>query len=771
MPAHRPLLSAPLALLALACAGPDAGITALPVGGELPAVDVGMLLDGAFSDVPDEAMAPYPAIFGGSQTRHTRITGIEFHIPGVISSHGLSTVPVPLRIRRNGVDYWQVTGEMSATIVDDLGVYRVIGPIDADGVSHRDEPFDPRETEDDATFSHPRAGLPGAFFAIRWPAHGFHGGVIQNQAPADAGYAFPQAPLAWMNVDALAMLDAGYAIASVGAGTTLWGRKEADGTVTVDSNPESGSGIFWTEDYEIWPDGGVWETERTRLVPNMRAAQIDGDLSETALPADTSVTLWVPEFNEETGEFGLFIQDDFLTNPFFSWPAPAFVAPELIRDASVVFRSFLAQATGVRDLWTCYLGWSGSGIAAWILATGKQNNALVLGERALGSPPSAGNFNRWRDPASGVRFDAFVVFAGAVGWPWFSDDTDLEAALVSADVDPEYPIGAPYVLLHGDGDLVVTPLNSYVQANAVARAWPGSAMAAESIDDYLSILSLEKVNHAARDQILTTFDRPPFDGGMWWDPALGQTPESLEGSRRGLRITDEYARMQRQNGGELFYWASDIDAFPRMTPLYLGLFDRLREGRGLPTSRVDPDIFEHLDEIDIDTEFPLYDRPCDTSWETPFEELLACRDGLQDDGTMVRATALPGEIAALHEFAASNPMSRSTERLILPDVAAPLGWFYLLGGIQLRRDFTTDELRARYGTHRGWVRAFEAAGDALIADGLWDRRIGGLYLQRARASDILTPREGRSPTATSPRPAPQRAAPALRAVSGKRHGR
>ena len=42
------------------------------------------LLDGAFSDVPDSALAPYPAALGGSLTRHTAITGIEFHIPGVV---------------------------------------------------------------------------------------------------------------------------------------------------------------------------------------------------------------------------------------------------------------------------------------------------------------------------------------------------------------------------------------------------------------------------------------------------------------------------------------------------------------------------------------------------------------------------------------------------------------------------------------------------------------------------------------------------------------
>jgi len=244
------------------------------------------------------------------------------------------------------------------------------------------------------------------------------------------------------------------------------------------------------------------------------------------------------------------------------------------------------------------------------------------------------------------------------------------------------------------------------------------------------------VGHQARDQILTNRDEPPFDGALWWDPALGYAPEALNDEGRGLRITDEYARMWRQNGGDLQFFAGDLSVFPRITPLYLALFDRLHGG-SMPLSRVDPDVFEHLDTIDGSTLFPLYDKPCDTSWETPWEDLLVCRDGLQDDGTRVHIDALPGEIAALHEFGTSNPLSRSTERLRLPDVAAPLGWFYFVGGINLRRDFTDAELADRYANHHGYVEAFGAAGDALADDGLWDEKLGNLYLTRARTSDVL----------------------------------
>jgi hypothetical protein len=72
-----------------------------------------------------------------------------------------------------------------------------------------------------------------------------------------------------------------------------------------------------------------------------------------------------PSSNEETGEFGLIVQDDFIVNPFYSWPAAAAAAPELLSDAVVVFKNFLVQATGTSDLWAAYVGWSGSGNAAW----------------------------------------------------------------------------------------------------------------------------------------------------------------------------------------------------------------------------------------------------------------------------------------------------------------------------------------------------------------------------------------------------------------------
>jgi hypothetical protein len=116
-------------------------------------------------------------------------------------------------------------------------------------------------------------------------------------------------------------------------------------------------------------------------------------------------------------------------------------------------------------------------------------------------------------------------------------------------------------------------------------------------------------------------------------------------------------------------------------------------------------------------------------------EIRACVATLEADGTAVEDLAPPGQLEAVRWFATENPLSRSTERLSLPDVAAPLGYFFFASGIQLRRDFTDAELVARYGTHDGYVNAVKAASDALVAEGLWDRALGNLYVRDARDSD------------------------------------
>jgi hypothetical protein len=322
---------------------------------------------------------------------------------------------------------------------------------------------------------------------------------------------------------------------------------------------------------------------------------------------------------------------------------------------------------------------------------------------------------------------------------------------------------------------LVSPANPIVEANSVARAWASSALRDESIDDHRSILSLERGNHGSRDQLINNWDEPPFDDALWWDPALGYAPEALNHEHRGLRITDEYARMHALNGSEYQYFASDVSTFPRLTPMYLALFDRLREGRGfkgrrLPLSRVDPDVFGHLDEISTDTPFPLYDKPCDTSPESSWDEHLACRDSIQADATAFQGYPLAGEIAALHEFVTDNPLSRSTRRLRVPDVAAPLGYQFFVYAAQLRRDFNDAELAARYGSHSGYVRAVKDATDALVDDDLWDPKLGKILVRDARESDVL--RRPARPTAAGPRAAgpprgPQSLLPTAR---GARHG-
>src|SRR5688572_8728123 len=92
------------------------------------------LIAGARTDVPASANPGHRSIIDGETLRvMSAITGVEFHVPGVISSApgGLSPVPIPIRKHVNGVEYWFVSGELSGYTTDEWGMHIVVGPIDA----------------------------------------------------------------------------------------------------------------------------------------------------------------------------------------------------------------------------------------------------------------------------------------------------------------------------------------------------------------------------------------------------------------------------------------------------------------------------------------------------------------------------------------------------------------------------------------------------------------------------------------------------------------
>ncbi|HEX5035391.1 MAG TPA: hypothetical protein VFW62_13005, partial [bacterium] len=189
------------------------------------------MLEGAFTDVPPSAQpeAYYSIVDGGPLHIKSKITGVEFHVPNKISSEpgGLSPVPIPILREANGVKYWFISGELSMYATDELGQRLAIGPIDENGVNHRNEEFcstcegeciEPPEfgafdpalcCEPGQPASHPRAGQPGAFFGLSIPVD-FNGGLIQAQpASGDGGTTYPAAALLWHAVDIGTLLERG----------------------------------------------------------------------------------------------------------------------------------------------------------------------------------------------------------------------------------------------------------------------------------------------------------------------------------------------------------------------------------------------------------------------------------------------------------------------------------------------------------------------------------------------------------------------------------
>ena len=52
------------------------------------------------------------------------------------------------------------------------------------------------------------------------------------------------------------------------------------------------------------------------------------------------------------------------------------------------------------------------------------------------------------------------------------------------------------------------------------------------------------------------------------------------------------------------------------------------------------------------------------------------------------------------------------------------------------------QLRARYGSHAGYVAAFTAATDSLVRQRLWDESLGADYVRSAQRSSVLQPQAG-----------------------------
>ena len=128
---------------------------------------------------------------------------------------------------------------------------------------------------------------------------------------------------------------------------------------------------------------------------------------ETALPSDFAIPVLDP--------------DPCCTDEIFNVPfgAPEFffgtihTYPEIISD-TVIFAKNLTRFLFPKSpaTWTSYVGWSGSGRAAVTIDSNVRGGGFQVFS-STGPQMGGGNYNIWGNPVSGLRYDAFVSYAGA----------------------------------------------------------------------------------------------------------------------------------------------------------------------------------------------------------------------------------------------------------------------------------------------------------------------------------------------------------------------
>jgi hypothetical protein len=595
-------------------------------------------------------------------------------------------------------------------------------------VALRHRPDRPRRCRPrlDPDRSHPRGQLPGAHFILRYPAHGWNGALVNHQAPNDGGFFYPAAPLNQLPADAIALLDRGYALWTVALGGTVFAH---DGL--VDTNPDSGSGIFWGGD----------------LVSYLRPALIAADGTESA----------VPEPSQRSAPFLDFVFDVDLGDPFYGLDQQVQLqtSPELVRDGIVVGKRLVQRLTGsTQPVWTVFLAWSGSGGTADALASGRINGLVNMDGGQV--PYNGGNFNSFRDPTSGKRYDAFLLMAGASNTYVFRAPAEEQ----DGAIDELYPATAPMIWIGGDADILSLSLTGYVYANRIARALPGSAQAGTPIADLIAIYNVHGMTHLPSEFLFANVGRrhdlryAVADGFNRLGSGRLVQPVAVEQS-----AFDEFALSEDD-----FY---GLIGLPRTAPLFLQAIANLRalttSGAPLPTSRVETALFTHLDDLTAESIYPLYPpAPCPTVDFTTdvdyHQALVDCTAAIVENGELglfFGDGGLPGPIephwlAAARWFAARNPLPRIVGSIEVPDMAAALGPRLFSGHYAIEQRRSDAELRAGYtapdGTvyqfanHADYVQTFSAATRDLVAAGLWEPRMGAAYDADAARSGVLTGR-------------------------------
>jgi hypothetical protein len=647
--------------------------------------------------------------FGQAYTVQSRVTAVRFHNGSLPSTApgGLVSSPHPVLKQLHGVSFFQVTGELSGVGQSDIGFEYVYGPIDSHGVDQSANP------------SSPRFGLRGIAFRLTYPQN-WNGHLVVYRPPAEGGRGSGHY-LYQSILDEVSLLRKGY-----GYFTTLGG-----GTTPPDSNPDSTSGLFWRLAPPYWRPDGPTEPDfvrAARIGPNWQESLIPDSQPGLAWfvgdPAPVSDPIGSSSFADD---IGLETQNDVPT----------------LRDHINVAKNLLELLTGRRPSSTGLVVWSNSGRVALGMDLGRTNQeppSVVAPVNGLW-PRTGGDYNTPYDPSSGRLVDWFLLRSGVEqetqplppdGHPDYGDVIP----------DPEYPIAAPLTFISAEVDIPYIELNGYYLETVLAAALPGSKLANKDINNYLRLYSLPDTSHEPAE----AWFAGPYNGGSttWFQYAgAGLNTQGLGRELPAWMDSLRAINTDLLNNGPYgldpipLFFAGNVREQGFTLQAILNSDRWATNGIQPPTSAVDANLVVDPSTQTQSPPFPV--SSCDPN--AVFNDLdLSCLQTLtQDailDGSQYGPFADEFEVALLKRFDA-GPLHYTTDPILLPDAAVPVGYRLYTNGPVLMRLFTKAELKARYQNHAGYVAAVTQAVNNLENRGLYDTDTGATDIQAAQQSSIL----------------------------------
>jgi hypothetical protein len=360
------------------------------------------------------------------------------------------------------------------------------------------------------------------------------------------------------------------------------------------------------------------------------------------------------------------------------------------------------------------------------------------------TPRTGGDYTTPYVPGSGRLVDWFVVRSGLEG-ATAPLPPDGHPDFFDMLPDPDYPVAAPFVFVVGEADLHEVQLNGYYLANALAAALPRSKLAHKNVNHWFRLYTLRGATHYPRE----AWFAGPYDGGRktWYEfGGAGYNHRGL-----GLELPAWIDSLRANNRDLLGNGAFGLD--------WMGFYDAgllseegfeleailnadrwARTGAAPPISVADGHLVRAPSGDTIRPRYPVAEA-C-----TPDDLLVAldagCLVTLHGDSVINDPNSGFGpldpdfEVPLLQRFA-SGPLRFTTQPIDLPGQAVPLGYRLLTPGPAFREPFTTRELRSRYGTHAGYVRAVKRAVAELVARGLYAPTIGAMDVSAAKRSPVL----------------------------------